>query len=341
MTGATGFLGRAAAVRMAREPGWEVTGTGRSLEAGRSLAKLGIAFRQADLRQSEAIAEACAGQDYVIHCAALSSPWGRYRDFHEANVGGTANVIAGCLRHGVRKLVHISTPSVYFEYAHRLDLTERSPLAAKPANAYAATKRIAERLVTEAGSQGLNAVILRPKAIFGPGDRTLFPRLLRVNERRGIPLVDGGQALLDLTYVEDVVDAIMLACRASDSGMAGSRVGGHEGDGTVAVFNISGGEPIRLIDALGRLFGLLDLPLRTRNVPLRAALAAGSAMEIAYRALPFLGPEPPFTRFTAGLLAYSQTFDITQARSSLGYAPRVPVGDGLRQFAEWWRRMGR
>ncbi len=337
MTGATGFLGQAAAVRLARELGWEVTGIGRSPEAGRALAAQGISFRQADLRRADAIADACAGQDYVIHCAALSSPWGRYRDFHDANVTGTANVIAGCMRHDVRKLVHISTPSVYFDYSNRLDLTERSPLAAKPANAYAATKRIAEQLVSEAGSQGLSAVILRPRAIFGPGDRTLFPRLLRVNEQRGIPLVGGGEALLDLTYIEDAVDAIVLACRALDNGLPGSRVDGHGGDGAIAVFNISGGEPVRLIDALEHLFGLLGLPLRTRNVPLRAALAAGSAMEIAYRALPFLGPEPPFTRFTAGLLAYSQTFDIAQARSGLGYAPRVPVSGGLRQFADWWR----
>lgn len=327
VTGATGFLGRAAAFRLARALGWEVTGIGRSPEVGRALSELGIAFRQIDLRQTDLIADVCAGQDYVIHCAALSSPWGRYRDFHEANVVGTANVIAGCLRHGVRKLVHISTPSVYFDYAHRLDLTERSPLAAKPANAYAATKRIAEQLVSEAGSQGLSAVILRPRAIFGPGDRTLFPRLLRVNERRGIPLVGGGKALLDLTYIDDAVDAIVLACRVQDGGMPDSRV-----------FNISGGSPVLLIEALRQLFDLLGLPLRTRNVPLRAALAAGSALEIAYRGLPFLGPEPPFTRFTAGLLAYSQTFDISEARGVLGYEPRVPVGEGLRQFADWWRR---
>lgn len=337
VTGATGFLGRAAAIRLACGMGWEVTGIGRNPEAGRALSERGIAYRQADLRHPEGIADACKGQDYVIHCAALSSPWGRYRDFHEANVVGTANVIAGCLRHGVRRLVHVSTPSVYFDYAHRLGLAESSPLAAKPANAYAATKRIAERLVTEAASPDFSAVILRPRAIFGPGDRSLFPRLLRVNERRGIPLVGGGEALLDLTFIEDAVDAIVLACRIRDDGMADGSADMREGDGTFAVFNISGGEPVRLIEALRHLFGLLGLPLRTRNVPLRAALAAGSAMEVAYRALPFLGPEPPFTRFTAGLLAYSQTFDIAQARKVLGYAPRVAVRDGLRQFAEWWK----
>lgn len=332
MTGATGFLGRAAALRLAREPGWKVTGIGRDREAGQALTESGLAFVAADLRQPDEIASACADQDYVIHCAALSSPWGQYRDFYETNVTGTANVIAGCVRHGVRKLVHVSTPSVYFDYSHRLGLTERSPLAAKPANAYAATKRIAEQLVAQAGSQGLSSVILRPRAIFGPGDRSLFPRLLRANERRGIPLVDGGKALLDLTYVEDAADAIALACLVPNSG--------SDADGS-RVFNISGGEPIRLIDALEQLFGQLGMPLQTRNVPLRMALAAGSAMEFAYRALPFLGPEPPFTRFTAGLLAYSQTFDISEARSALGYEPRVAVRVGLGRFADWWRSTSR
>ncbi|MFC3798982.1 NAD-dependent epimerase/dehydratase family protein [Cohnella sp. GCM10012308] len=324
ITGATGSLGRATALRLAAA-GWTVTGVGRNAEAGRRLAASGIAFRRIDLgMQPEETAEACAGQDYVIHCAALSSPWGRYRDFEAANVAGTSHIAAGCLRHGVRRLIHISTPSVYFDYSDRLNLKENATLPRRPVNAYAATKLIAEQVVQEAAGRGLDAVILRPRAIFGPEDGSLFPRLMRVNERRGIPLIGGGQALLDLTYADNVVDALEAACLAPSSA-AGQ------------VFNISNGEPIRLIDLLRRLFALLELPLRTREIPLRTALAAGALMERAYRIMPFLGAEPPFTRYTVGLLAYSQTLDISAARQALGYAPRVSVDEGLQRFAVWWR----
>lgn len=324
ITGATGSLGRAIALRLT-EMGWQVTGVGRNAEAGGRLETSDIAFRRIDIgRQPEEIAVACAGQDFVIHCAALSSPWGRYRDFEEANVVGTAHVVEGCLRHGARRLVHVSTPSVYFDYSDRLRVSESASLPRRPVNAYAATKLAAERIVRDAAGQGLNAVILRPRAIFGPEDGSLFPRLMRVNERRGIPLIGGGAALLDLTYADNVVDALVDACLAPDT--AAGRT-----------FNISNGEPVKVIDLLRRLFELLGVPLRTRKVPLTMALAAGSLMEGAYRLAPFLGDEPPFTRYTVGLLAYSQTLDISEARRTLGYEPRVSIDEGLQRFAAWWR----
>lgn len=324
ITGATGPLGRATALRL-QEMGWTVTGIGRNAEAGRALEAAGIAWRRIDIcQQPHETAEACVGQDYVIHCAALSSPWGRYRDFEAANVAGTINVTTGCLRHGVKRLVHVSTPSIYFDYRDRLLVSEQDTLPDRAVNAYAATKLRAERVVREAGARGLSAIVLRPRAIFGPGDGALFPRLMRVNERRGIPLIRGGEALLDLTYIDNVVDALVLSCLAPET--ASGRA-----------FNISNGEPVKLTALLERLFEQLGLPLRTMKLPLGAALAAGSLAEQAYRLIPWLGPEPPFTRYTVALLAYSQTLDISAARETLGYNPRIGIDEGLRRFADWWR----
>ncbi len=323
VTGATGFLGRAAAVRL-RGLGWDVTGLGRDGNIGRRLAAQGISFVQADLRNRRAIEDACAGHDYVVHCAALSSPWGSYRTFYETNVSGTEHVVSACVRHGVRRLVHVSTPSVYFDYRDRLLVAEDAELPRKPANAYAATKLVAERVVADAAESGLSSIIVRPRAVFGPGDTSLFPRLLRVNESRGIPLIGGGEAQLDLTYVDNAVDGLVRACIAPESS-AGE------------IYNLSNGEPVKLIDLLRRLFDLLELPLHTRRVSRPAALAAGRTMEWLYKAFPSLGAEPPFTRYTVGLLAYSQTLDLAKARQALKYEPRIPLDEGLRRFADWWR----
>ncbi|QMV39804.1 NAD-dependent epimerase/dehydratase family protein [Cohnella cholangitidis] len=323
VTGATGFLGRATAIRLA-ELGWDVTGLGRDGHAGRLLTAQGVSFLQADLLDKEKMAAACADQDFVIHCAALSSPWGRYRDFYATNVTGTEHVVSGCISHGVKRLVHVSTPSVYFDYTDRLNITEQTALPRKPVNAYAATKLIAERIVTDAAVRGLPSVILRPRAIFGPGDTSLFPRLLRVNESRGIPIIGGGQAQLDLTFMDNVIDGLVQACTAQDSA-------------TGQIYNLTNGEPVKLIELLQRLFALLELPLRTRSVSRPVALAAGRGMEWLYRAFPSLGQEPQFTSYTVGLLAYSQTLDISKARRSLGYEPRIRIDEGLRRFADWWR----
>jgi len=323
VTGATGFLGRSTAMRL-RELGWNVTGQGRDPEAGRLLASQGISFRQADLRDRTSVEEACEGMDLVIHCAALSSPWGRYRDFYETNASGTENVVSGCLLHGVRRLVHVSTPSVYFNYSDRLRVSEREELPGKPVNAYAATKLISERIVTNASARGLSSVIVRPRGIFGPGDSALFPRLLRANESGGIPIIGGGEALLDLTYVDNVVDGLILASSAPDTA-AGQ------------IYNLSNGEPVKLIDLLESLFHMLQLQLRTKRVARPAALGAGRLLEWVYRAFPVMGKEPPFTRYTVGLLAFSQTLDIDKARQLLDYEPRISIEEGLRRFADWWR----
>ncbi|ASA20820.1 NAD-dependent epimerase/dehydratase family protein [Paenibacillus donghaensis] len=322
VTGATGFLGRHT-VRRLIQLGWEVSALGRSREAGEQLKRDGAVFMAQDLRNTAEIIRSCAGQDYVFHCGALSSPWGKYSEFYGCNVEGTRNIVAGCLKHGVGRLIHISTPSVYFNYQNRLGLSEEAELALKPANAYAATKRLAELEVERAASSGLVSVILRPRAIFGPMDNALFPRILSVNEGKGVPLLDGGIALIDLTYVDNVVDAMLLGSSAPDAA-------------TGRIYNISNGEPMPFVELLTSLFAKLDIPLHTRSVSYRTAHLAAGLLEGLHRLLPGLG-EPALTRYSVGSLALSQTLDISLARSLLGYEPRITVAEGLQNFADWWR----
>lgn len=322
VTGATGFLGRHTARRLARM-GWEVYAQGRNAEAGRQLEQEGSVFLPGDLRDSERARSFCRGMDVVFHCAALSSPWGKYKDFYTSNVEATRHIVEGCKEHGVDRLIHISTPSLYSTRKERLGIRESDPLPGRPANAYAATKLIAERVVGEAARGGITAFMLRPRAIFGPMDNALFPRLLAANDSKGVPLLDGGQACIDLTCVDNVIDAMLLCCEAPLS--AAGRA-----------YNISNGEPILFKELVTRLFALLGLPLRTRTLPYAAADAVAAVMEGVYRMLPVLG-EPLLTRYSAAALGVSQTLDISLAREQLGYRPRVTTDEGLRAFAEWWR----
>jgi nucleoside-diphosphate-sugar epimerase len=303
--------------------GWEVTGLGRNPGKGQLLARAGVRFVQADLADRKAVADACAGQDYVFHSGALSSPWGTYRDYYASNVEGTRHVVEGVLQHGVQRLIHVSTPSLYFDYRDRLAIRESDPLPERFVNAYAATKRLAEELVLDACQQGLAGVILRPRAIFGPGDNALFPRLLRANTEQGIPMIDGGNALLDLTYVSNVVDAMLLGCSAPESALGRS-------------YNITNGEPVIFREVVTDLLDLLDIPLRARRLPYAAAYGAAGLMEAAHRLLKRRG-EPVLTRYSVGVLSRSQTLDITEARERLGYAPRVSMQEGMQAFARWWK----
>ncbi len=325
VTGATGFLGGRLA-RMLREDGHEVTGMGRSRQVGQLLEQEGIAFVPAELSDAEAVRQAVgsAGADVVLHCGAYSASWGSNELFEAANVQGTANVAEACLVHGVPRLVHVSTPSVYFGAGSRIGVSENDPLPQKQASAYARTKLLAEQKVKQAAARGLGTVILRPRALYGPGDRTILPRLIEANTKTGVPFIDGGNALIDLTYVDDAVYALKLAALAPQAALGGT-------------YNISGGVPIRFAEAAELLFAKLGEPLRIKRIPFAVAYAAASLMEGAARLRSSSG-EPMLTRALVGMLGSSQTLDIRAARNKLGYEPQVGIDEGLNRFVEQWKR---
>ncbi|UXH77796.1 NAD-dependent epimerase/dehydratase family protein [Roseateles amylovorans] len=335
MTGGTGFLGRHVVWRL-RDAGHHVIFTGRNAAAAdtvlrhaRPSAVSGASGARADFVRIEhgqagaehVLHDAACAVDAVVHCAARSSPWGPRHAFEQANVAATREVLAVCKSRAIGHLVHISTPGLYFDFSDRLNIREDQPLP-MPANLYAATKGAAEVLVREADHLG-SAVILRPRAIFGPHDNTLLPRLLRVARRGALPLMRGGRAWLDLTYVDNVVDAIELALTPSRP---------HP---TAATFNISNGEPLQVSQLFQVVASSFDLPTRQRQVPYLFVDAMARAMECIARLRP--GWEPPLTRYSAGLLAFSQTLDLTRARDHLGYAPRIPLREGMARTAQWFR----
>ncbi|WP_328802945.1 NAD-dependent epimerase/dehydratase family protein [Saccharibacillus alkalitolerans] len=323
VTGATGFLGGKLA-RGLLEDGHEVTGTGRGEQAGRRLERDGIRFVRAELNDAESmIRTMSAGFDVVLHCGAHSAAWGSRGEFESANVRGTANVAEACLLGEVPRLVHVSTPSVYFGAGSRTGVRETDPLPARQSGFYAHTKLLAEREVERAARKGLGTIILRPRALYGPGDRTILPRLIEANARTGVPFIGGGRALIDLTYVDDAVRALKLAALAPPETLGG-------------VYNVSGGSPVRFADAAELLFAKLGRPLRVKRLPYAAAYAAASVMELAARLRPS-GGEPMLTRPLVGMLGSSQTLDIGAAKEKLGYKPLVGLEEGLDRFVEWWK----
>jgi nucleoside-diphosphate-sugar epimerase len=301
--------------------GLEVTALGRNRALGAELSSEGIRFDTVDLRDREATARSLDGQDVVFHCAALAAPWGRFRDFYEANVVGTQNVIAACKRFSPERLVHVSSPSVYMEARDRVGIREDDPLPRRPANAYAATKRMAEEEVDAAFGAGLPTITLRPQGLFGPGDTTVFPRLIRANEAGGIPGIRKRQAWIDITYVDNAVDALVCCLDAPRHAF-----GRH--------YNISNCEARPLMSLLADLFRRLERPMRVRPLSLFTARAVARGMELSAF---ITGREPKLTRYAVDLLAFSRTLDISAARRDLGFRPLVSLDEGLDRFAAWWK----
>ncbi|MDO5693912.1 MAG: NAD(P)-dependent oxidoreductase [Pseudomonadota bacterium] len=328
VTGGTGFLGRHLVWRAARQ-GANIVFTGRNPKAAAEViqyAGVPVHWLTLEHGQPESQAQLChaaAGAHAVVHCAALSSPWGKREDFERANIASTAEVIAACEKNGVARLIHISTPSLYFGFADRLAIPEDAALPA-PANEYVRTKTQAETLVRQALARGAlaQAVILRPRGLFGPWDQTVVPRLLRVMQQGRVPLMRTGQQQLDLTYIDNAVDAIWLAATQPLPQACNT-------------YNVSNNEPHTLLYLLQLMADAFALPLRTRRVPWPVISMAARMLELAAHARG--GVEPLFTRYSAGVLAFSQTLDVTALQNDLGWQPGVGIHEGIRRHAQWWR----
>lgn len=323
VTGATGFLGQYVVERLARL-GFQVTATGRNQTIGQQLEENNISFIPADLRDKKTMIALCRNQELVFHCGALSSPWGKKQDFYQVNYLGTKHVIEGCQQHKVQRLIYVSSPSIYNQRKDQLGLNEQSPLPKKKINHYAQTKWLAEQAIDQAYNEGLAVITLRPRGIFGPKDPTIFPRLLNVYQRGAIPLFNEGTNIIDLTYVENVVDALIL-CITAPTGCLGKK------------YNITNDDPRSFMDLLQLLFTELQMPLKTKKIPFPIAYMVARLMETSYK-LFAPAKEPPLTRYTISVIGMSQTFDISRAKKELGYQPKVGIEEGIKRFVSWWRK---
>lgn len=314
ITGASGFLG-GRLVRMLHAAGRPVLAQGR--DAAR-LGRLPAPPLPWDLTQPlpPPVPE-LAEVDVILHCAALSAPFGRWPAFRAANVTGTAHVLALARRLGVRRVVHVSSPSVLFAPRDQLDMDETAPLPA-PYTPYARSKAMAEALVLAAPD--LSPVILRPRGLYGAGDTALLPRLLQAARRGPLPLFRDGAARIDLTHVDDAAAAVLAALDA------GPQAAGQ-------ILHISGGEVLPVTQIAERACARAGVALRWRRVPLAPALWAVGGMERL--ALMTGGREPAVTRYGLALFAYAQSLNIAKARDLLGWSPRIRFAEGLeRSFAE-------
>ena len=320
VTGGGGFLGQAIIRRLVAR-GDAVRNLQRSDSP--ELIRLGIDCIRGDIADLAAVRQAVAGCEIVYHVAAKAGVWGRYDDFHKANVTGTQNVLSACQTHEIGKLVYTSSPSVVFTGRDESGIDESVPYPTRYLAHYPRTKAQAERLVLAANGQQLATVALRPHLIWGPGDNHLFPRLVQRGLQGKLRRVGDGENVVDTTYIDNAADAHLLA---ADVLAPGSAVAGK-------AYFISNGEPVPLWNLIDRLLACADVAPITKSVSATTAYLAGSFLELIYTLAGRID-EPPMTRFVARQLSTSHWFRLEAARRDFGYVPAVTVDEGLKRLAQ-------
>lgn len=205
VTGGTGFIGGRLVEVLAGSLGVRVRVLVRSLAQASRVARYPVELMRGDVAEAADVERACQGVDFVFHCAYGNR--GNAEAQRRVTVEGTQNVLRAA--QGARRFVHVSTVAVYGATSDG-DLDESAPRA--PAgDHYADTKLEAELRVLDAARQGLAASVVQPTVVYGPWGPAWTVRILDELKAGRVMLVDGGTGLCNPVYVDDVVQALLLA----------------------------------------------------------------------------------------------------------------------------------
>ena len=315
VTGASGMLGRGTALAL-NARGHDVTVLQRRPSG------LDIRELLGDVVDPDFVHRAARGQDALVHLAARVDVVGRWADYERVNVEGTRAVVDACRAAGTGRLVHVSSPSV----AHTgRPLVGAGAGPADPAHAsghYARSKALAEQVALGADGSDLAVLALRPHLVWGPGDTQLVARLVARATAGRLPVLGSGAALIDTTFVDNAVDALVAAV---------DRCGPAHGEALV----VTNGEPRPVAEILARVCRAAGVAGPSRRVPATIGRLAGSICDLVWSAT---GRQdtPPLTRFLAEQLTTAHWFDQQHTREVLDWAPAVGLDEGFRRLASWY-----
>lgn len=310
VTGTSGFVGGALSARLRRE-GYDVTGVSRR-EARDGACD--VCLRH-DL--TTPLPTDLGRFDAVVHCAALASPWAAPSAYEAANITALRNVLDFARASGSGRFVFLSSTSVHYRFGDSVGMSGEEPWSDPPINLYAASKRRGEAMVRDSG---LRWTIVRPRAVFGPGDTVVFPRILEAARRGMLPRLrraDGVRPVADLLFIDNLTWFLQRVLELDTDG----------------VFDISDGRPREIEGMLDEVLGRLGLPPPTREVNVGTAMAMARVLEFVSAAFQNWA-EPAVTRFGVSSLAYSRTVDVSRARALAGEPP-VSQDDGMAAFVAW------
>ncbi|MGH8579150.1 MAG: NAD-dependent epimerase/dehydratase family protein [Gammaproteobacteria bacterium] len=321
VTGGTGFTGKAL-VRRLLDEGYQVVALdykeGLKTE---ELRQWGAEVVIGSVTDRSVVERCMDGVDYVQHLAAAFRELNVANNYYyDVNVNGTRIVLDAASQQGVKKFIYCSTCGVHGNIDNPPG-GEDAPI--QPADYYQQTKYEAEPIVREYFNKGMKTVILRPAAIYGPGDPERFFMIFKRCANGVFPMFGGGKTYYHPLYIDNLVDALMLAM--------------EEGKGDGEAFLIADEDYCEIEELVKRVGKALGITVRIPHYPVMPLVVAGHLFETVCK--PFRITPPIFPR-RVDWYRQNRAFDIRKAKQQLGYVPRIGLDEGLKRTAEWYKQEG-
>jgi nucleoside-diphosphate-sugar epimerase len=321
VTGGTGFTGTALVRRLLSDGHSVVALDYKPGASARDLKRRGAEVVLGSVTDRALVSRTMRGVDVVHHLAAafreLNVP---ERHYYEVNVDGTRNVLLAAARCGVQKVVYCSTCGVHGNVDDP-PADETAPI--QPADYYQQTKYEAEPFVLDWNRRDLRTTILRPAAIYGPGDPERFFMIFKRVARGSFPMFGDGRTLYHPLYIDNLIDAFIAAMNPD--------VGNGE------AYLIADERYVSIEELVKAVGAALDVNVAVHHYPLLPLIIAGHVCETVCKPL---GLTPPIFPRRVDWYRQNRAFDISKAKRDLGYRPAISLAEGLKRTAHWYRAEG-
>jgi len=319
VTGATGFTGKALCERLIKD-GEKVTAFVRPSSDTDRLIEIGVNCVEADITSREDVDRHFKDFDLVYHIAAAYRTEHSTEDmFTLVNVEATRNLLEAAKRSGVRRFVHCSTVGVQGEID---DPPADEEYRFKPGDHYQESKKEGELLALNYFREGLPGSVFRPVGIYGPGD-TRFLKLFKPVSRGMFVMIGSGKVLYHMTYIDDLVDGILLC--------------GSRPEALGEVFTLGGERYTTLQELVDEIAGVLGKTKTGIRIPFAPVYWASVVCDKVCKKI---GVSPPIYPRRVEFFSKDRAFSIEKAKRLLGYSPKVSLRDGLARTANWYKKEG-
>ena len=321
VTGGTGFTGSALVLRLL-EQGYSV----RSLDYQKGilydqLEKAGAELVLGSITDADFVQKSMEGIDFVFHLAAAFRELDvSEKHYYNVNVNGTRNVMDLAKKNNVMKVVYCSTQGVHGHIKNPPG-DENSPIS--PEDYYQQTKHEGELVVNEFIKDGMNATIIRPTAIYGPGDPGRFLMIYKRVKNGSFPMFGSGDTFYHPVYIDNLVDAFLITMEP------------EKGKGETYI--IADEEYLAIKELVKKVGQAMDIDVKIKHYPILPLIIAGHICEKACK--PF-GITPPIFPRRVDWFRQVRAFRIDKAKRDLGYQPKVDIDEGLKRTAEWYKKEG-